>query len=719
MAEKKVIELEVKTDSVKSLKAQLREAQADVQQLSEKFGATSQEAVNAAKRAAELKDAIGDAKALTDAFNPDAKFNALSASIGGVLNGFQAYEGALGLIGVESEALQETMLKVQSAMALSQGLQGLLEAKDSFKQLGAVASNALKGIKTGLLATGIGALVVALGTIIAYWDDIKELVSGVSAEQQKLNEKSHENYETAKEQLSTLDAQDNILKLQGKSEREILNIKIKKIDSALALGKIELENVIKTSKAEEAAAIQNYNMTKKIVDFLLNVAFMMPKLMLMPIDMAIKGANKVSEALGLGKAISFDLGKTIADMQNKASGFVAGSIFNVPALKKENEETRKEIEKSINDLENQKAGFQLSIKQIDQQAAKDARTRREEEQNKIKEEQQKLFEEEQRLNEERLKKQEEAYNLELSLMKDTRQKEIQELINSYDEKYELANGNAELEKQLTETLNSEIAVINKKYADEEAAKKEALRQKELNSEKGFLEARITQNANDYEARLELLELNRQAELSNKELTEGEIAAIEAKYAEERKKISDEEKEHKKKNQDLTLEAATTTLDTIANVAQLFAGKSEKQQKKAFNIQKAASIANATIQTYQSATSAFSSLAPIPIVGPVLGAIAAAGAVAAGIMNIKKIASTKFEGGGAPSGGGGAGASAGVGASATSGGAVTPQFNVVGNAQATNPLAGLGNQPIQAYVVSGEVTTAQQLDNNKITYATFG
>ena len=82
MAEKKVIELEIKTDSVGNLKSELRKAQAEVAALSEKFGATSQEAVNAAKKAAELKDAIGDAKALTDAFNPDAKFNALSASIG-------------------------------------------------------------------------------------------------------------------------------------------------------------------------------------------------------------------------------------------------------------------------------------------------------------------------------------------------------------------------------------------------------------------------------------------------------------------------------------------------------------------------------------------------------------------------------------------------------------------------------------------------------------
>ncbi len=88
MAEKKVIELEVKTNA-QSLKAQLREAQQEVQALSDKFGATSAQAINAAKRAAELKDAIGDAKALTDAFNPDAKFNALSSSIGGVVNGFQ------------------------------------------------------------------------------------------------------------------------------------------------------------------------------------------------------------------------------------------------------------------------------------------------------------------------------------------------------------------------------------------------------------------------------------------------------------------------------------------------------------------------------------------------------------------------------------------------------------------------------------------------------
>ena len=86
-----------------SLKAQLREATAEVTKLSEQFGASSKEAVNAAKRAAELKDQIGDAKSLIDAFNPDAKFKALTASLGGVAGGFSALQGATALFGKENE----------------------------------------------------------------------------------------------------------------------------------------------------------------------------------------------------------------------------------------------------------------------------------------------------------------------------------------------------------------------------------------------------------------------------------------------------------------------------------------------------------------------------------------------------------------------------------------------------------------------------------------
>ena len=166
--------------SVGSLKQQLREAQNEVNTLSEKFGATSKEAINAAKKAAQLKDAIGDAKALTDAFNPDAKFKALTASLSGVAGGFAALQGAVGLFGNKAEAVEKTLLKVQSAMALSQGLQAVGESIDSFKQLGAVIGNSVSKafgtLRSAIISTGIGALVVGVGLLIANFETVKKVV---------------------------------------------------------------------------------------------------------------------------------------------------------------------------------------------------------------------------------------------------------------------------------------------------------------------------------------------------------------------------------------------------------------------------------------------------------------------------------------------------------------------------------------------------------------
>ena len=55
--------------------------------------------------------------------------------------------------------------------------------------------------------------------------------------------------------------------------------------------------------------------------------------------------------------------------------------------------------------------------------------------------------------------------------------------------------------------------------------------------------------------------------------------------------------------------------------------------------KAAAIAETTINTYMAAQKAYSAMAAIPVVGPALGAVAAAAAVASGLMNVAKISST--------------------------------------------------------------------------------
>jgi len=343
--------------SLGSLKSQLREAQQDVQKLADKFGATSQEAVNAAKKAAELKDRIGDAKTLTEAFNPDAKFKALSASLSGVAGGFAAYQGAMGLVGVESKDLEKQLLKVQSAMAIAQGFQALGEARDSFKQLKAVAIDAFNGIKTAIGSTGIGLLVVAAGALYAYWDDIKEAVSGVSEEQKKLNAQSQKNVDLENEKLKTIGSQDNILKLQGKSEKEILDIKIKQTDEAIAANKINQENQILNTKLATEAAQRNYEMLKSFIDFI-----SIPQRILF--ETGAKAINKIIDLIN--KIPGIDLKYKIDEkFAEQSVDYLTKLAFDPEKVKKDGEATVKASQDTINKLLNDRAGYQLGKMAID------------------------------------------------------------------------------------------------------------------------------------------------------------------------------------------------------------------------------------------------------------------------------------------------------------------------------------------------------------------
>lgn len=653
MAQKRVIELEVKENfkqvekDLDSLNQSLDETASSTRDVNKSFAEVYGDLQPLTTRLGEAEDRLYELAAAGDTASQeykdllktvadyrkiqintdmvvDAASTTMSQKLGGALSGiasgFEVAQGAMAVFGIEGQGVQDALLKVQSAMAISQGIDGLREASKSFKALGESAMTALKGIRSGLAATGIGLFVVALGTVVAYWDDIKAAVSGVSSEQKKLNEISKAKFETSKAELQNLDAQDNILKLQGKSEREILNLKIAKVNTAIELGKIQLKNVIATSKAEEKAALENYKLTKRIVDFILDTALFLPKLMLMPIDMAIKGANKVSEALGFGKLIAFDMGKTMEDMQNKFSGFIAGSLFNVDEVKAQGEKTRTELEKELKDLENQKAGFQLTIKSMDQKAAADSTKTKEdalsEEERKQKEHNEKY------LNEDRLR------------------------------------------------TKSVVDASNERMLQEQ-------------SETDFQQQQNDIRAKSYEEYL------------------AKIAAQDA-----------EERERKKRNRDFAIEMAQSGLSTIQGLTELFGKKNEKAAKKAFQINKAAQIASATIDTYKSATAAYASqIIPGDPTSPVRAAIAAGVAIAAGLVNVAKIASQKFEGGGS-SGGGGTPSGAGGG-----GEMVAPNFNVIGTS-GVNQLAQIQQQPTRAYVVSGDVATGLSLERNRLQNASF-
>ena len=662
MAEKRVIELEIQ-DNSKSLKSQYKEAVAELQKVSAQYGETSQQAIKAAKSAAELKDQMEFSKDLIKGFNPDAKFDSLSRSIGGVLDGFQAYEGALGLIGVESEALQETMLKVQSAMALSQGIQGVLEAKDSFMQLGTVikdaaiklgiltvveaenvvateaqvlaneqaatsfkqtgvaAKTSLNGIKGALAATGIGLLVIALGTIVAYWDDIKAAVSGVTSEQEELNKKAEANVALENEKLTSLNGQDNILKLQGLSEKQILQLKLKQIDLVIAATEEQIKQNVITQKAQEEATLRNFKIAKQVIAAITKIALIPVTAMIAQVDLLVKGANYVSEALGGGKLIDVEPLKEANKFFDQMAESGAKLLFDPEEVKAEGEKVKKETEKQLLELKNQKAGYQIAIKEINKRGAEEAKQKREE-----------ALSEEERL-----------------------QKEHQE-------KY------ANIEKLKTQSV---LDASN---------------------------ARMKQEKQETEFQRQQNELKAQA---NQEYLDKIKAQEEANNA------------LKKRNKDFAIEMTLSGLSTIASLTELFGKKSEKAARRAFQIQKAANIATAIISTYQSATAAYASqFTPVPDPSsPVRGGIAAGMAIAAGLVNVAKIASQKFEGGGSSGGGGGAPAGGGGGA------VMTPNFNVIGSS-GVNQLAQIQQQPTRAYVVSGDVANGLSLERNRLQNATL-
>jgi len=178
-------------------------------------------------------------------------------------------------------------------------------------------------------------------------------------------------------------------------------------------------------------------------------------------------------------------------------------------------------------------------------------------------------------------------------------------------------------------------------------------------------------------------------------------------------LSNEEITNKKRQENLDafeIAAATTmnALIAINELTQAFAKEDEASQKRAFEVNKAIGIATAIINTSVGVSKA---LASSP---PPLNFINAAIVTATGIAAVKNIQKTQFDSSSfdTPS------------PSTSTGGASTspsqaPSFNVVGQSGFNQVAGALGQQqPVQAYVVAGNVTTAQQLQNNTITQATF-
>lgn len=251
--------------------------------------------------------------------------------------------------------------------------------------------------------------------------------------------------------------------------------------------------------------------------------------------------------------------------------------------------------------------------------------------------------------------------------------------------------------QLDKVLNKDVILKAPEIADEAidtSIVEEAT--KEVNQYWANLELGATKS---YEGYKTLMQERMEEEIRVTKATGAEEALIRQKYAEE-------EIERQRAVSDARLQIATDSLSLISNVTELFAGKSEKDAEKAFNANKAVSIAQATIQTYQAAQGAYLSQMSVPTPdAPVRASIAAGIAVAAGIANVAKIAKTQYKSSTPPT-------------NNNPGGNVpspsTPSYNLFGGGNNQNTVNASNNQPIniqnevkvKAYVSETDITNAQ-------------
>jgi len=172
MADKSVsIDLIIKSSEAASSLKEVKQSLKDIKDAMIGAGEGTTEFNKLAAAAGQLKDKVDDANDAIKATNPN-KFQALASFAGAAAGGISAVTGAMGLFGAESENVTKTLAKVQSAMALSQGLASLSEMPKAWASFKTSAVSALNAVKAGIGATGIGLLVLALGAIYAYWDDI-------------------------------------------------------------------------------------------------------------------------------------------------------------------------------------------------------------------------------------------------------------------------------------------------------------------------------------------------------------------------------------------------------------------------------------------------------------------------------------------------------------------------------------------------------------------
>ena len=657
----------------------------------------------ALRNAAKLKDQMVDLQKEVKNLADDNKNLQGALGIGtGVMAGFTAYQGALALTGVESEELQKTMVKLQAAQS---ALSGIVQLQTAFQKESAamllintartkvatavqvvynavMSANPIGAIITaiGLLIAGITALIMNFKSIMSFLgliDDEQETLHknqlARNREAQELQDKKLKDLAKEKEELGKKHSfQERLMKAQGKSEEDIFQ----------AIRKNRLERIKASEEFAKQTAIKNDLL---IAEFNLLKA---------------NGDLTKEEADRINKAIE-DNNKIIIDSNIQRRALTEDIRLDDVAKTTAAENKKTEAVKKATEKQAEIRKKEQDKKEADDKAALD-----------------KIIADKKKESEDRAKLIEDIAKLEDDYLTSKISKEQQE-VNAVQDKYNAIIEAAKLANEditiLEEAREKEEQNIRDKFL-KERTDKELAAQQELQKQIFDLQADSVQktlDGLDISRDAELLKLQEKldAKLITQEQFEQAQAALVANFTAQTDKVKkdadDAELARKKTAADQNLQLANDSLGAISKLVTAFAGESEAAQRKAFEINKAISIGQAIISTAQGVIAQLA----VPQDALTGANFIKAGIVAAtGAAQIATISRTQFKGGGTPP--------PPPPNEPTTAQSQPANFNVVGNT-GTNQLADtLGSSPIKAFVVAGDVTSAQSLERNKIEQSTL-
>jgi hypothetical protein len=700
MAENKTIQLDIQTN-LGSLKTQLKEAKDQVTKFAEQFGVSSQQVADAADKVRLLEKEIKQTNKTLKSIGFEGKFNAITGSIEGTLSGVEAVQGALGLVGVESKGVEEALLKVNSAMALSQGVSGIFESINSFKKLTGYVSqfSIVQKISTAaqwlwnaaMAANPLGAIVAVIAAVIAagYKLITMFMESSEAEERQAALVKKHANelkkqelqYKNSAEKLKDYNKyQYDLAKASGKSSEELRKLALKHAEEELALANKNKELAKATYLREKdiLATLRANGASDEVIKKQEEV-----------VKQARENSTKTREA-------AIEENKQLVQLKRQ----------QIIEIKQEQTDAHK---KELEDKAEQKDKLKKSQKEADEEALKA----------------------QQEYNDALLGYYDSLEKERQSKIVDAKEKEIQEIDNKYEQLYALADKANITDKDLIDKHQAEIIAINEKYAKIEAdkmlkAKNEANKLK-VEQENAFqlqiedideanFQAKLKKSMSEDEYEKELI---RQKYFTLEEAAKGnaeQLAIIEEAKQNEidkiEKKSIDKSKENQKQKIDLALKYAQTFGNAMGSLNGLLNAQDEKRLKhvqkgskeeeaikrKMFERDKKLRIVQTIIDTASNVVQSVRNGGGIPTGIPFGIAAATMGA-----LQIATIAKTSFSSGNeqpsnAPM------------PSATS---TVPTFNISGGNQTSQLLQGLQAQPLKAYVVSSDITSAQLLDQKAI------